>query len=195
MGDYLAYIGILRTFSQKYQLEIWAWCLMPDHLHLLAVPHNAAGLAKGMGSASLVYTQHLNRKHGRSGGIWQNRYFSCVVGEQDYLSAVARYIELNPVRSGRVKRPEEWPWSSARAHLMNKPDPLLTPFPGFPGATEWRQYLSGGDTLEIELIRKATSAGRPFADAGLVAELEARAGRSLTPKKVGRPRKQIEDHS
>lgn len=190
MGDYLAYLEILKTFCQKYQLEIRAWCLLPNHLHLLAVPHDAEGLAKGMGSSSLVYTQHVNRKYNRSGRIWQNRYFSCVVGEQDYLLAAARYIELNPVRSGKVKRPEEWPWSSARAHLMNKPDPLLTPSPGFPGAAQWRQFLASEDASQVELIRKATSSGRPFADADLIVELEKRTGRSLTPKKIGRPRKQ-----
>jgi len=190
MGDYLAFIEQLKRFRDKYHLEIWAWCLMPNHFHLLAVPHDADGLAKGMGSASLVYTQHLNRKYDRSGRIWQNRYFSCVVDDGDYLLAAARYLELNPVRAGKVRRAEEWPWSSARHHLLGKQDPLAVDFPGFPGPQAWRELLGAEDAGQTERLRKATSGGRPFAGAELLAELEKRTGRRLTPGKPGRPRKQ-----
>lgn len=189
MGDYLAFIEQLKRFRDQYQLEIRAWCLMPDHFHLLAVPHDAEALAKGMGSASLVCTQHLNRKYLRSGRIWQNRFYSCVVDGDAYLLAAARCIELNPVRVGKVRRAEEWPWSSARCHLLGKRDPLVENFPGFPGAQPWREYLAAEDGLQSEALLKATRSGRPFAGEELIAELERRTGRRLTPGKPGRPRK------
>lgn len=188
MGDYLLYLKLLEKFCTQYQVAVQAWCLMPDHIHLLAIPEQEESLAKAMGSASLVYTQQQNLKQQRSGRLWQNRYFSCVVGTDDYLLAAARYIELNPVRAGKVRRPEEWPWSSARHHLLGKADPLVkSDFPSYPGSAAWRQLLGG--ELDCEPLRKATSSGRPFAGAELIGELEQQLGKRLTPRRRGRPRK------
>jgi len=189
VGDYLKYLELLARYARKYQLEILAWCLMPNHVHLLAVPRTEESLAKAMGSVSLVYTQQQNNKLQRSGRIWQNRFFSCVVGNDDYLLATARYIELNAVRAGKAKRPEDWPWSSARAHLLGKPDPLLQgPFPGFPGHQSWRELLKESPEQDL-LLRQATRTGRPFADTALLQELAQVVGRQLIPRRRGRPRK------
>jgi len=189
VGDYLAYLKLLRRFCEQYQVEVWAWCLLPDHVHLLAVPADAEALGKAMGSASLVYTQHLNQKYRRSGRSWQNRYFSCLVDGDDYLLTAAGTIELHPVHAGKVRRPEEWPWSSARHHLLGKPDPLVTsPFPGFPGPQSWRELLAA-DGLPADRLRLATSTGRPFAGPQLIAALEQRLGKRLTARRRGRPRK------
>jgi len=190
VGDYLAYLKLLRRFCDQYRVEVLAWCLLPDHVHLLAIPGDADALAKAMGSASLVYTQHLNRKYRRSGRSWQNRYYSCLVDAGDYLLSAAGFIERHPLRAGKARRPEEWPWSSARQHLLGKPDPLITSsFPGFPAAENWRLYLQSESPLDAAL-RLATSTGRPFAGPELIARLEQRLGKTLTAKRRGRPRKQ-----
>lgn len=189
IGDYFTYLKLLEKFCAQYQVKVWAWCLMPNHVHLLAVPKDEDSLAKAMGSVSLVFTQQQNLKQQRSGRLWQNRYFSCVVGGDDYLLAAARYIELNSIRAGKARRPEEWPWSSARHHLLGKPDQLVnSAFPGFPGPEAWRQLLATADP-DVEGMRKATSSGRPFADAELIARLEQQLGKRLTPRPRGRPRK------
>ncbi|TYO99231.1 putative transposase [Geothermobacter ehrlichii] len=190
VGDYLAFIGQLRRFRDQYRLAIWAWCLMPDHVHLLAVPRDGEGLAKGMGSVSLVHAQYLNRKYGGNGRIWHNRYFSCVVDGKERVRTAVGHIELNPVRAGKVRRPEEWPWSSARFHLLGKRDPLATAFPGYPGPEVWRDILAAPNPDAADALRRATRSGRPFAGEELIAELERRTGRRLRPGRPGRPRKQ-----
>ena len=124
--DHWFYINTLKRYSQKYKLEIWAYCLMGNHVHLLAVPREDTSLARGIGLTNMVYTQYLNRKHGNCGRVWQNRFFSCAVEKDTYLWSVARYIERNPVKAGMLEKAEEYRWSSARAHLLSRADQLLS---------------------------------------------------------------------
>lgn len=192
MGDYFAFLEQLRRFRDQYRLEILAWCLMPDHFHLLAAPEKTDALAKGIGSTCLVHSQHLNRKYKRSGHIWQARFYSAVVDQGDYLLAAARAIELNPVRAGKVRRAEEWPWSSARHHLTGRRDPLVNSAAAFPDPGAWRDWLNTEDDGATAALVEATKGGRPFAGPTLIAELERLTGRRLTKGKPGRPRKQLD---
>ena len=98
--DRQTYLKLLAGYAQKHRVQIWAYCLMSNHIHLLAVPATETSLARGIGLANQVSTQYLNRKIKQTGRIWQNRFFSCVVENEQYLWAVARYIERNPVKSG-----------------------------------------------------------------------------------------------
>ena len=115
--DRQTYLKLLLKYSQKYTIAIWAYCLMSNHIHLLAVPETETALARGIGLTNLMYTQYLNRKLNQSGRIWQNRFFSCLVENDQYLWAVARYIERNPVKAGLAARRQEYRWSSAKAHV------------------------------------------------------------------------------
>ncbi len=99
---------------------------MDNHIHILAVPERETSLARAIGGTNLLYTQYINRKYKRSGRLWQNRFFSTIVEEGSYLWAVARYIELNPVRAKLVQKAEDYPWSSARAHILGIKDDVLS---------------------------------------------------------------------
>jgi len=125
-SDYQKYLGLLLGSIQRYHLDILAYCLMKNHLHLLVVPNTEEGLARGIGLTNLSYTQYFNRKYERSGRIWQNRFFSCIVGSDYYLWAVARYIENNPVKSGLVTRADEYRWSSASFHCNGGTDDVVS---------------------------------------------------------------------
>ena len=185
------YLRLLTEFSDEFGLKIWAYCLMTNHLHLLAVPEADDALAKGIGRTNLVYTQYVNERYGRSGRLWQNRFFSCPIQSDLYLWSVVRYIEQNPVRANLVKKPWDYPWSSARHHVNDYPDGVLADADWLDQnqREEYRRYLGQRDTDIVPAIRKATCSGRPLAAPEFVRKLETRLERVLHPKKPGRPRK------
>jgi len=189
--DRLAYLNLLTHYASQYKVKIWAYCLMDNHLHLLAVPEVETSLARGVGLANQVYTQYLNRKRCQSGRVWQNRFFSCVVDDDRYLWAVARYIERNPLKPNLVSRPEQYPWSSAAAHLTGKDDEILAPtsWLELSERADYADFVRLGDEQADEAIRKATSTGRPFGSEGFIDGLEHRLGQAMRPRRPGRPRK------
>ena len=184
------YLDTLRRYGRKWGLDIWAYCLMTNHVHILAVPRGEQSLAKGIGTTNLVYTQHINRKYARSGRLWQNRFFSTIVDSDAYLWAVARYIERNPVRSGVVAIPEDYRWSSCKAHIGGGSDPVLSEDAWLEGSSisEYGAYVKGEDKVTNDSIRKATSTGRPFGGKGFIRRIEGMLGRKLFKKRPGRPR-------
>lgn len=122
--DYLAYLGIMAEWCTKYEVQIWAYCLMPNHVHLIAVPKTKDGLNLAIGEAHRRYTRRINFREGWRGHLWQGRFSSFILDE-NYLLACTRYVELNPVRAGLVENPEAWRWSSAAAHTKRKDDILV----------------------------------------------------------------------
>jgi len=113
--DYRAYLSIFCEQSEKFGLSVDGYCLMTNHVHLIATPANEASLAKAVGRTHFLYTQYVNRLHGRSGHLWQNRFYSCPLGDEHFWRALA-YVEQNPVRAKMVRRPWRYAWSSAAAH-------------------------------------------------------------------------------
>ncbi len=189
--DRSLYLRTLRRYSYKRCFEIWAYCLMENHIHILAVPKKKESLAKGIGGTNLVYTQYINRKYKRSGRLWQNRFFSTIIEKEPYLWQTARYIERNPVRAKLVKETEDYHWSSARAHVFGIRDDILSG-KGWLQAWElgaYRDFLRGEDRKMVTFIRKATSTGRPAGGEGFIKRLEKELGRHILPKKAGRPKK------
>ncbi|MBM9537078.1 REP-associated tyrosine transposase [Desulfobulbus alkaliphilus] len=189
--DRQTYLELLATYAKKYGLQIWAWCLMDNHVHLLVVPATESGLARGIGLTNMVYTQYFNRKQGQSGRIWQNRFFSCVIEHQAYLWAVARYIERNPLKAGLVKRVEDYRWSSGSCHVAGVENALLHQ-PDWLDPTEQRAYAEfcrGEDDGQDNAIRKATQSGRPLGGEGFVGVIEKELNRSIRTKRAGRPRR------
>ena len=192
--DRQTYLDILNRYSRKHDLQIWAYCLMDNHLHLLAVPETEGSLSRGVGLTNQVYTQYLNRKLGQSGRIWQNRFFSCVVENETYLWTVARYIERNPLKAGLAQNPEGYRWSSARAHLVGADDEILGPASWLDPAerSAYASFLGVENGKADDAIRSATSTGRPLGSDAFVESLESRLQQALRPKKVGRPKKNSE---
>jgi putative transposase len=163
---------------------------MGNHIHLLAVPEMESSLARGIGLTNQVYTQYLNRKLHQSGRIWQNRFFSCVVENNQYLWAVARYIERNPLKAGLAESAESYRWSSAKAHMLGTSDPVLSTNAWLAPQDQnsYAEFLRDEEAETDEAIRKATRSGRPFGSESFMEILEYRLNQSLKPRKPGRPR-------
>ena len=185
------YLRTLVHQCAEFKLEVWAYCLMSNHVHLLAVPQHDYSLAQGIGRTNLIYTQYVNREHDRTGRLWQNRFFSCPIDRDEYLWQVCRYIELNPVRARLGKHPWDWQWSSARHHVLGEPDLVVSHSAWLPADArdEYRDYLTRRGRDESERIRQATRTGRPLGTPSFIQNLEVKLGRVLHPLKAGRKKK------
>jgi putative transposase len=187
-GDYRAYLQLATEAFAAAEVQVWGYCLMPNHVHLIAVPARPESLAAAVGATHLRYTRQVNRRERWTGYLWQGRFASFPMDE-DYLRACARYVGLNPVRARLVERAVDWPWSSVGAHVLDRPDPLLTPEP-------LRQRI-GADMprfFDVDVgaeargrLRRATTTGRPLGAADWVKAMEAATGRVLTEPPRGRP--------
>ena len=179
--DRQSYLSYLKHYTEKFNVSVWAYCLMPNHVHLLAVPHQEGALALGIGRTNMVYTRYLNRKYLRSGRIWQNRFYSCIVESDAYLWAVARYIEINPVKAGLVASAAEYEWSSARFHLEGRTEPLLATSGWLheDQRAEYGQFVLAKDDKIADIIKQATRSGRPLCTSTGLTKLERRLGRTF----------------
>ncbi len=187
--DYSAYLDLLGAWCKRHKVDVWAYCLMPNHVHLMLVPHSADGLARAVGEVHRRYTRLINFRERWRGYLWQGRFASFPM-ERRYAIACARYIELNAVRAKLCKRPEQWPWSSARAHLSGEYGALIRSAKPLRDCGEWASLLKGGMAeAEAEAIRRGERTGRPLGSAGFVEKLEVALGRTLKPQKPGRKKR------
>ena len=183
--DYRAYLQLLREQSHAWGFALWAYCLMTNHIHLLVVPTMEGNLMRGIGETHRLYTRRINFREGWRGYLWQGR-FASVVLDEPHLYAAVRYIERNPVEAGLVKRAEEYPWSSARAHVNHHPDPVLAPSFLTDTIQDWRAFLA--DTNEPETVHRLeqhSRTGRPLGTPNFLTQLEERLGRPLRKAKPG----------
>ncbi len=187
--DYLAYIDLMAKWCGKYQVEIWAYCLMPNHVHLIAVPETSNGLARAIGEAHRRYTRRINFREKWRGHLWQERFASFPMDES-YLLAAARYIEMNPVAAGIVARPEEYAWNSAQAHLAAKDDKLVKVEPILSRIGNWKEFLTLSSEEELNLFRRHERSGRPLGKEIFVDNIEILLERILRPNKPG-PKKSV----
>jgi len=191
--DRRGYLDLLRSYSKKWVCKILAYCLMGNHVHLLVEPSKEISLSKLMQGVSLCYTQRVNRKYQRTGRLWECRYHSCLVEKDTYLLAVGRYIECNPVRAGIVRTAAEYKWSSAKAHVLGKDDPVLRDFHWLMERIDLQHYGSylGEEELQNELraIRCMTQRGLPLGTLKFQQEIEQALKRKLISRPRGRPRK------
>jgi putative transposase len=159
-ADYALYVGLLRYWCGKAGTQVWAWCLMPNHVHLVLVPAREDGLRAALGPAHRRYTWEINRREGWHGHLWQSRFASFPMADA-HLHACLRYVELNPVRARLVARPEEWRWSSARAHLGLGRDELTDLAATRDRIDDWRAFLEEElDNADHDAIRAAERTGR-----------------------------------
>ena len=160
--DRTVYLRILQEQSQKNQVKIWAYCLMSNHVHLIAVPEGESGLAKAIGETHKRYTRKVNFREGWRGYLWEGRFKSFVLDEK-YVYAAVRYVERNPVRVKIVQRAEDYRWSSALAHVQRRKDPLLSDFYLMEEIEDWSEYLREEEEQEdLKLLRRHGSVGRPL---------------------------------
>jgi len=215
--DRRVYLELLEEQAEKYGLEIQGYCLMSNHVHLVAVPKAEESLAKAVGRTHFRYTQYINRFHKRSGHLWQGRFYSCALDARGFRLAM-KYIELNPVRARLCRKPWRYEWSSAAVHVDGRlesdvlgnrgqvqPAAQNVPVPSFPvpgfldlrkwyrwiSAEQWRAELAEGLTdIETERLRLRTHTGRPLGSDSFLSKIETALGRRVRPLPRGRPKKE-----
>ena len=188
--DYLLYLDLMAEWCKRCGVTVWAYCLMPNHVHLIAVPEMEDGLRRAIGEAHRRYTRHINFRESWRGYLWQGRFASFPMDDAHLLSA-ARYIELNPVRARLVEKPEAYRWSSARAHLAGKDDLLAKVRPLLEFVDDWASFLSQDlSESEMDMLRNHERTGRPLGEKEFIIQIEKALGRTLQPKKPGpKPKK------
>lgn len=191
-ADRSRYFAWLNEYSTKYGLSILAYCLMRNHIHLIAIPNQLHSLAKTLDYTHSCYAQYLNKKSGQRGHLWQGRFYSCVL-DQPHLMLAARYIERNPVRAGIARKPWDWPWSSAISHINQEEDvniqlaDLLKIIDM--SSDSWREYIDYNEKADsLCPIRQCTLTGRPLGKRLFIEDLEKKYGRKLGALPKGRPK-------
>jgi putative transposase len=192
--DCRRYLDLLGHHASQYGARILGYCLMTNHIHLIAIPEKEDSLARTLGRTHSEYALALNQGEGSSGHVWQGRFFSCPMDESHLLTAM-RYVDLNPVRANLAAAPWDWRWSSAHAHtLAGAVDTVLDchwmDYFDRWNFGEWKQELSEcGSDAELDEVRRATHTGEPLGSREFIAGLERQTGRRLRVAERGRPRK------
>jgi putative transposase len=180
-SDYEYYLAWLEKYRRKYMLAILAYCLMPNHVHLVVVPEKQDSLARTLRICHTRYSVYFNKKNSVNGHLWQCRFYSCILDER-HLYAAIRYVENNPVRDKLVQNAEDWEWSSARAHLnVGRINNIvsLCDIKQFIEIEDWENYLRSEDETMIRNIRTNTSIGRPLGSDEFISKLEKIMGRQI----------------
>ena len=193
--DRLVYLTLLRDLAAATDCSIHAYCLMTNHVHLLITPADASGPATLMHGIGQRYVPYFNRRHGRTGTLWEGRFKSCLVDTARYVLACYRYIELNPLEAGMVSAPASYPWSSYRGNAGLAENKLLTAHAEYAAlgcesamrhAAYRGLYESPIDANLLKAIRAATLGGYPLVGDDLKARLAAETTRALQPGRPGR---------
>ena len=187
--DRQKYIQYVRRYCDEAGIEVWAWCLMDNHVHLVVVPKTIEALARGIGEGHRHYTLYFNEPDDAHGHLFQERFHSFPVQVEGYLFNVVRYVECNPVRAGIVQEAEKYPWSSARHHAGNAPDPLVRNSPIRELFPQWTTVLREQSVKICDEIRAHTRSGMPYGSDAWIQQLEHNIGRSLRPSPMGRPKR------
>lgn len=190
-ADRRNYLSWIRDYGEKFGLKIWAYCLMGNHVHFVAVPLYEDSLARALKQTHMRYSHYFNNKKGQSGHLWQGRFYSCCLDEA-HLFAAVRYVENNPVRAGLVMRAEDYPWSSAASHVSGGENPILSKdLPLLEMIGDWREYLREEEEKSaLATLRSCTMSGQPAGDQGFIGKLEEILGKSFAKRPKGRPKKE-----
>ena len=193
--DQDVYCDMLAEEARRAGVEVWAYCLMPNHVHLIMVPSREDSLAKALGEAHRRYAAFVNARARWRGHLFDGRYASVAMGE-DHLLAAVRYVSLNPVRACLVARAQDWPWSSVSAHLKSEDDGLVVTRPVLERVDSFAELIDDGPMAglayddALQALRSSERTGRPLGSRDFVADLERRLGRPLARR--GRGRKPVQ---
>jgi putative transposase len=184
--DYALYLDLLAQAAGQAHVEIWGYCLMPNHVHIIAVPSDEDGLRRTFRHVHRHYTGYINARLRTTGHLWQGR-FSSVAMDEEHLYQALRYVALNPVRARLVQRAQDWAWSSTRAHLAGKDDHVVSVAPALDRVGDFAAFLGEAfdEAMSYAALRKAESVGRPIGSKEWLADMEAKTGLTLAPQKRG----------
>jgi putative transposase len=193
--DYALYRDLLATHCAAAEVKVWAWCLMPNHVHLILVPSDADGLRRALSRVHRAYAGVVQARRKRSGHFWQGR-FGAVAMDEAHLAAALRYVSLNPVRARLVARAQDWTWSSTRAHLRDKDDGVTARAAVkdiFPDVAALLTTVPEDEDQLFDRLRAAESIGRPLGSERFLTRIEKLTGRVLKPGKRGPKPAETED--
>jgi len=187
--DYSEYLRLLNIYSQRFKVDILTYCLMPNHVHLIAVPHKDGSLAQAIGETHRNYTRFINFREKWRGYLWQGRFSSYLLDER-YLLAATRYILLNPVKAKMVKKPWDYKWSSIRHHMMADNSSFIKDSILRNMIVDWKDFLSETpDDDDVKLLQLHERTGRPLGDNTFIEKLESILKIDLKKKRAGRKKK------
>jgi putative transposase len=183
--DYQHYLDLLSEHKKDVGIDCWAYCLMPNHVHLVVVPTFKDSLSRLFRHVHREYSRYINFRENWRGHLWQERFRSFVMNE-DYLLSTVRYTELNPVRAKLCEFATDWRWSSAQAHFNGKDDLVVSVKPMLDRIDNWTAYLSQAEQPDrMTKIRQHAGTGRPAGDESFIEYLEHQTGKSLKKGKPG----------
>lgn len=185
----IEYLELLRQQGKHFGVRFISYCLMSNHVHLIAIPDKPEGLARAIGEAHRRYTRMINFRNNVRGYLFQGRFASCPVCTGEYLFAAVRYVERNPVRANMVLQAWDYSWSSAAFHSgVVERDPLVAESSLLSEITDWKQFLRTESDI-TEQLREKSRTGRPFGPESFFSTVEEITGRDVRPKLPGRPSK------
>ncbi len=183
--DYIFYLGLLKEWCNTEGIEIWAYCLMTNHVHLVLRPGQGSNLSKAIAETHRRYTRMINFRENWRGYLWQGRFSSYPMDEEHLLKAAA-YVELNPVKARMVKSAWDYRWSSAHAHIKGKdPQGIVEPQKLLEICGDWKTYLKQSQPVLDKLFESHSNTGRPLGNDNFIIRAEQLLGRDLRKKKPG----------
>lgn len=184
--DYALYRDLLREHCAAARVTVWAWVLMPNHVHLILVPSDEEGLRRALSRVHRIYAGRVHERLRRTGHFWQGR-FGCAAMDDEHCQVALRYVAMNPVRAGLARRAADWRWSSARAQLGIGEDAITDVAAVRERVPDFEEFLQSAEDEEAEMrLRRAESIGRPVGSEGFLDELEKRYGKQVKPARRGR---------
>jgi putative transposase len=189
--DFIAFIKLMGEAKELYPLELFAYCLMPNHFHFVLMQHHLKQLSKWMHWLTTAHVRRYHHLYKTTGHIWQGRYKSFIIQDNDHLLTVLRYVEGNPVRAGFVLSARDWIWSSHKNRIGEKYEKLLDNVP-IKLPSDWARYVDEPLTArEIEKLRRSVNRQSPFGNVEWMNKISQQLGLEHTLRPRGRPRKKI----
>ena len=185
-GDYALYLDLLADAAARHGVEVWSYCLMPNHVHIIAVPRDADSLGQTFRHVHRHYTGYVNARMRVTGHLWQGR-FSSVAMDETHLCSAFRYVALNPVRARMVAKAQDWPWSSAKAHIAGRDDHVVRVAPALERFGDFAAFLGEDfdEAFTYAALRKVESIGRPVGSVQWLEDMARKTGQQLLPAKRG----------